>query len=172
MTRTFLLAAAAAAAAALFSTPCAAQIAGSVGGTVGGSVGLPRTAPVTGAVGDTVRGARDMTRDTVRETGDTVRGVRPSADAQVQADGSANARADQNGAGLDAALRTGVMVHSSDGAMLGSVIDVTRDAAGRATAFMVRSADGVVRSVPAGGASVHGDAVVAAWTREEFMARR
>ena len=169
MTRTLLLAAAAG---ALFTTPCAAQVAGNLGGRIGGSVGLPQTAPITGQVGQTVDDARDMTRDTVRDARGAVRDARPSVDAQARADASADARAGRDGADVDAALRAGVMVHGSDGAMLGSIVHVTRDAAGRATAFAVRGADGVVRAVPAAGASVHGDAVVAAWTREEFMARR
>jgi hypothetical protein len=170
MTRTLLFAAASVA--VLVSTPCAAQVAGRLGGSVGGSVGLPQTAPLAGQVGQTVRDARAMTRDTVRDTGEAMRDAHASANAQVQADASADARADRRGPEVDAALRAGVMVHSSDGEMLGSIVDVTRNAAGRATAFAVRGADGVVRSVPAGSASVHGDAVVTAWTRDAFMAHR
>lgn len=146
--------------------PASAQI---LGGTVGANVGvgLPQTAPITGQVGQTVRGAADLTHDTVRETRSTVRDAgEVSAEASVQSD--TRVAADRTDADASLNISTGAMVHGSDGNMLGSVVRLTRNSAGRLESFVVRSADGTLRSVPATGASVHGDAVVTAWSSGEF----
>lgn len=163
-----------AAAALLIAGGASAQIAGGLGGQVGGSVGvgIPQTAPVTDGLRTTTRGAVGMTRDTVRDARDTTRNVRSDVDVNANANVRADARASRDGAAVDAAIQTGAMVHSSDGAMLGSVVDVTRNTAGRATAFLVRSADGAVRSVPAGGVSANGNVLVTGWTESQFNHRR
>lgn len=166
----------AAATAALFAAGGAhAQVAGGLTGNVGGSVGvgLPQVAPVSGVVRSTVGDARAVTRETVRDARDVARdAARTDAGVSVNANTRADARADRDGAAVDAAIRTGVMVHSSDGAMLGTVVDVTRNTVGRATAFTLRTADGAVRSVPAGSVSLDGDVLVTGWTRTQFMQAR
>lgn len=174
MTRTTLLIPAAAA--TLLASTASAQVPGGLGGQVGGSVGgqfgVPQLPPATGHVGQTVRDGTDVARDTVRDGRRAARNVRPEVDADANASARANARADGRGAhaGLDVAI--GGSVRSSDGATLGSVVDVARDTTGRVTAFLVRSADGAIRSVPADGAAVHGQAVVTAWTEGQFRAQR
>lgn len=168
--RTLLLTTAAAALA--IALPASAQVlGGTVGATVGAGVGLPQTAPITGQVGSTVRGATDMTRSTVR---DTTREARPAATSAANTSASASVQsdtrvaADRNGADASLNISTGAMVHGSDGNMLGSVVRLTRNSIGRVESFVVRSADGTLRSVPASGASVQGDAVVTAWSSGEF----
>ena len=171
MTKTLLFTSAAAAA-ALMATSATAQVAGGLGGQVGGQVGVPQIPPVTGAVGETVRDGRDMTRETVRDGRRATRDVRPQVDADVNASARSDARADGQGAEADLDVSVGGSVRSSDGAELGSVVDVARDAAGRATGFLVRSADGAVRMVPTDGASIEGQAVVTTWTESQFRAQR
>ena len=136
-----------------------AQVVGGVTGQVGATVQTP---PVTGTVQSTVRDARDMTRDTVRNARDVVQDARPEAEVRANAGVQADASADGDTTGLDAALKAGAMVHASDGAMLGTVVDVTRNTAGRPTAFTMRTADGAVRTMPTAGASAQGGAVVVA----------
>ncbi|QTC90418.1 hypothetical protein [Brevundimonas goettingensis] len=167
--RTLLLTTAAAALA--IAVPASAQIVGGstgqVGAQVGVGVGLPQTAPITGQVGTTVRGATDMTRSTVRDARSAASSAADaSASASVQSD--TQVAADRNGADASLNISTGAMVHGSDGNMLGSVVRLTRNSAGRVESFVVRSADGTLRSVPASGASVQGDAVVTAWSSGEF----
>jgi hypothetical protein len=164
--RTLLLTTAAAALA--IALPASAQV---LGGTIGAGVGLPQTAPITGQVGSTVRDATDMTRSTVRDTTREARSAatsaaNTSASASVQSD--TRVAAERNGADASLNISTGAMVHGSDGNMLGSVVRLTRNSAGRVERFVVRSADGTLRSVPASGASVQGDAVVTAWSSGEF----
>jgi len=96
----------------------------------------------------------------------------PNASVNAKPNVRAEARASRDGAAVDAAIQTGAMVHSSDGAMLGSVVDVTRNTAGRATGFLVRSANGAVRSVPAGSVSADGNVLVTGWTETQFNRRR
>lgn len=160
-----------AAAALAIAVPASAQILGSATGQVGANAGagvsLPQTAPITGQVGSTVRDATDMTRSTVRDTAREARAAaNTSASASVQSD--TQVAADRNGADASLNISTGAMVHGSDGNMLGSVVRLTRNSAGRLESFVVRSADGTLRSVPASGASVQGDAVVTAWSSGEF----
>ncbi|HEX8661509.1 MAG TPA: hypothetical protein VF686_06555, partial [Brevundimonas sp.] len=120
-------------AALLIAGGASAQIAGGIGGQVGGSVGvgIPQTAPITQGVGSIARDGVNTTRDTVRETRETVRDARPDVDVNANANVRADARANRDGAAVDAAIQTGAMVRSSDGATLGSVVDVTRNTAGR-----------------------------------------
>jgi hypothetical protein len=161
-------------AALLIAGGASAQIVGGLGGQVGGSVGVgvPSTGSVTQGVGSIARDGVRTARDTVRDTRETVRDARPEADVSANANVRADARANRDGAAVDAAIRTGAMVHSSDGAMLGSVVDVTRNTAGRATAFVVRSADGATRNVPAGSVSANGNVLVTGWTESQFNRRR
>lgn len=163
MRHSFLFAVAAASAATL-ALPAAAQVAGGVTGNVGGQIGLsrPDAAPLTGQVGQTIRDAGGMTRDIVQDAGQ----IRPQADVQTSID--AEARTEPDGAQAQLDVSTGAMVHASDGAMLGTVQSITRDTAGRVQGFVVRTADGVVRSVPATGARIEGDAVVTGWSRAQF----
>lgn len=133
---------------------------GGVGGQVGGAVSVGPQTPIGGAIRDTTRGARDMTRETARDTREAARGARPSAQADVQAEGSASGSTDGRSTSLDAALRAGAMVHASDGQMIGRVVEVAHDTTGRATAFVVRTADGAVRTVPAASASADGSVII------------
>jgi hypothetical protein len=162
------------AAAALLAGSASAQIAGGLTGQVGGSanVGVPAVGQVTQGVGSTVREGGRLARETARDTRDMVRDVRPDASVSANANARADARAGRDGAAVDTAIQTGAMVHSSDGQMLGSVVEVTRNNAGRATAFVVRSADGTLRTVPAGSVSVDGQVLVSGWTQEQFNRRR
>ena len=161
-------------AALLLAGSASAQIAGGLGGQVGGSVGvgIPRTEPVARGVGATARDAGRLTRDTVRDGRDFAREARPDVNVNAEANVRADARAGRDGASTDAAIRTGAMVHSSDGAMLGSVVDVTRNTTGRVTAFVIRTADGATRSLPAGSVSANGDVLVTGWTERQFNRRR
>ena len=161
-------------AAMLVAGGASAQIAGGLGGQVGGSVGVgvPHTGSITHGVGSIARDGVSTTRETIREARETARDARPTARVNANANARADARANRDGAAVDAAIQTGAMVHSSDGAMLGSVIDVTRNTAGRATAFMVRSADGATRTVPAGSVSADGNVLVTGWTESQFNRRR
>ena len=178
MTRMTLLIPAAAAAALLATTAVAqvpglgGQVGGQVGGSVSGQIGAPRTGPVTDPLGQVVRDGRDLTRETVRDSRRAAREARPDIDAEASASARADARADRRGAegGLD--IVVGGSVRSSDGVDLGSVAGLARNSAGRITSFLVRSADGTVRAVPADGASVQGEAVVTGWTEGEFAAQR
>jgi len=54
--------------------------------------------------------------------------------------------------------------------ILGQVVRARRDTAGRVQGFVVRSADGALKAVPATGASVQGDALVTGWSEAEFEA--
>ncbi len=158
-------------AALLAAAPAAAQVAGGLTGRVGGNVQVqpPRTGPAVGHVGDTVGDARDLARGAVRDGRDLARDARPDADVNARANARADLRADRDGAEVDAALRTGVAVRSSDGADLGSIVEVTRNEAGRAVQFLVRSADGTLRMVPAGAVSVDGGVIVTGWTESQFQ---
>lgn len=157
-----------AAAVLAIALPASAQVlGGGVGAQVGAQVGLPRTAPITDQVGSTVSGVGDLTRGTVRDARAAASSAaNASASASVQSD--AGVSADRNGADASLNISTGAMVHGSDGNMLGSVVRLTRNSAGRVESFVVRSADGTLRAVPATGASVQGDAVVTTWTSSEF----
>lgn len=161
-------------AALLVAGGASAQISGGLGGQVGGSVGagVPQTSPITQGVGSIARDGVNTTRETVREARGLARDARPDVDVNANANVRADARANRDGAAVDAAIQTGAMVHSSDGAMLGSVVNVTRNAAGRATSFVVRSADGVTRRVPAGSVSANGNVLVTGWTESQFNRRR
>lgn len=168
-----------AAAAALLATSAGAQVpglGGQVGGQVGGSVtgqiGAPRAGAITDPLGQTIRDGRDLTRETVRDSRRAAREARPDIDAEASASARGDARADRRGADAGLDIAVGGSVRSSDGADLGSVVGLARSSAGRVTSFLVRSADGTVRSVPADGASVQGEAVVTGWTEGEFMAQR
>lgn len=169
MTR--ILACTAAAAALIAAGPAAAQIAGGLGGQVAGGVSgridRPAAGPVAGQVGDTLRGARDQTRGAVSSGRRLAQDAAPDVDADVNA--RAGLRADRDGAAVDAALQTGVVVRSSDGADLGEIVEITRNEAGRAVHFLVRSADGTVRMVPAGAVALEGDAVVTIWSESQFQ---
>jgi len=148
-----------AAGAMLVAGAASAQVAGGLTGQVGATVQAPS---VVGTVGSTVRDTGQMTRDTVRDTGAAVRDVQPNVDARVSADVQTSADADPNSAAVNAGLQAGAMVHASDGSMLGTVTQVARDTAGRATAFTVRTADGAMRTLPTAGATVQGGAVIVA----------
>ncbi|WP_332678291.1 hypothetical protein [Brevundimonas sp.] len=160
-------------AALLLAGGASAQIVGGVGGQVGGSVGvgIPQTGSITQGVGSIARDGVRTTRDTVSDTRATVREIRPDVGVNANANVRAEARSDRDGAEVDAAIQTGAMVRSSDGAILGSVVNVTRNTAGRATAFVVRSADGASRTIPAGSVSANGNVLVTGWTESQFNQR-
>lgn len=140
--------------------PASAQVLGGVTGRVGGSITAAPQAPIGPTVRNTTRDALGVTRETARDARGALRDANPSAGARIDGEASASGSTDGQSGSLDAALRGGAMVHASDGAMIGRVVDVTRDAAGRATAFTMRTADGAVRTVPAASASANGSVVV------------
>jgi hypothetical protein len=162
---------------ALTAFPAAAQVVGNIGGQVTGQVGGQVAAPSLGSTidqtrdvsGDTVRDTGRITRDTARDAQDTL-GHTPEVDAEVSADARADAGVNASGASADLDVGAGAMVHGSDGALLGHVLSITRDTAGRVQSLAVRTADGAVRTVPAAGASVEGGAVVTTMTEAEFEA--
>lgn len=158
----------------LIAGGASAQIAGGLGGQVGGSVsvGLPQTGAVARGVGSTARDAGRLTRETVRDAREVAAEARPEVDVNANANVRADARANRDGAVVDAAIQSGAMVHSSDGAMLGSVVDVTRNTAGRATAFTIRTASGTLRSITAGSVSADGNVLVTGWTESQFSRSR
>lgn len=176
MNRTLLITGAAVL--ALTALPAAAQVLGNVGGQVTGQVGGQVTTPPLGSTidrtqdltRDTVRDTSRITRDTARDAQDTV-GHTPEVDAEVSADARTDAGVNASSASADLDVEAGVMVHASDGAMLGQVVNVTRDTAGRVQSLAVRTAEGAVRYVPAAGASVEGGAVVTTMTEAEFEAQ-
>ncbi|MFJ6023220.1 hypothetical protein ACIQC9_01310 [Brevundimonas sp. NPDC092305] len=165
----------AAAATLLLASSASAQVAGGLTGQVGGNVGVttPPVGQVVQGVGsttrDTVQGAAGMTRETVRDARNAARDARPNVNAN--ADVQAQARADRDGAAVDAAIQSGAMIHSSDGAMLGTVTEVVRNTEGRATSFVMRTADGATRTVPAGSVSLDGQVLVTGWSESQFKAQ-
>lgn len=150
--------------------PASAQVlGGNVGVGAGAQVGLPSTQPLTGAAGQTIRDAARTVQDTTTDVGATARdGVDATVNAQVTTSGAV--QADPGQASADLEVSTGAMAHGADGAMLGAVVGTTRDAAGRVQGFMVRSADGAVKAVPAAGARVQGDVLVTGWSEAQFKA--
>lgn len=163
----------AAAAALLAAGPAAAQIAGGLGGQVTGGVtgrvDRPSAGPIAGQLGDTLRGARDRSRGTVASGRRLARDAVPAAEVGADANARGDLRAGRDGAAVDAGLEAGLTVRSSDGADLGEIVEVTRNEAGRAVHFLVRSADGAVRMVPAGAVTLDGEAVVTTWSESQFM---
>lgn len=153
------------AALAALSLPASAQV---VGGNLAGNVGVgagvqtPGIEQVTGTVGQTARGAVDLTQDTTRDASDMLRNSLPSA--EVTAEAGVQADAGAQGPASAAQASAGAMVHGSDGAMLGRVVDVTRDTAGRVQAYVVQTTDGGRRLLPSASAQVRGEMVVASQT--------
>lgn len=149
---------------------------GSVGaeveGRASGSVRPPRTGDVTGAASDIVGDARSTARGVTDDARGAVAAVRGSTSADANANANASLRVNRDRVAVDAAIQGGAQVRSSDGALLGTVAEISRNAAGRATSFVVRSADGALRLVPAGNVGVQGDVLVTGWTESQFMARR
>ena len=162
---------------ALTALPATAQVVGNLGGQVTGQVGGQVTTPPLGSTlddaadltRDTVRDGSRITRDTAQDAQDTL-GQTPDVETDAAIDAQGEAGVDSSGAAVDLDVQSGAMVHASDGGMLGHVVDVTRDTAGRAQSLAVRTADGAVRTVPAAGASVEGGAVVTTMTEAEFEA--
>jgi hypothetical protein len=164
-----------AAAALLAAGPAAAQIAGGLGGQVTGGVSgridRPAAGAVAGQVGDAVRDARDLTRGTISSDQDLARDAAPGVDAEAEANVRAGLRTGRDEVAVDAALQTGAAVRSSDGVDLGRIVEVTRNEAGRAVHFLVRSADGAVRMVPAGAVSLEGGVLVTGSGESQFGQR-
>lgn len=149
------------------AAPAMAQVAGGVTGGVSGRVtgGVEASRPDLG-VRDTVRDTRDFGRDTLSGTRDAVRGT----DARAGADADAGARVsvERRRVSTQADINAGTSVYARDGEMLGHVVGTTRNARGYVQNVLVRSADGIVRSVPSGSANLEGEAVVTGWTRARF----
>lgn len=138
----------------------------SLGGNVaaGADVLAPRPDTAVQEIGGAVRGAADLTQDTTRQAGDMLRDSLPPAHTGVQAGvetGAQTGAQTEPRSGANAEASAGAMVHTTDGAMLGRVIDVTRDTTGRVEAYVVRTADGAERLLPSASARIEGDAVVA-----------
>lgn len=161
------------AALALTALPATAQVVdGQAAGQIGGQVTAPPLGSTmedaAGLTGDTVRDASRLTRDTAQDAQDTL-GQTPDVEAEAAAEAEARA-VEPAGAAVDLDIQAGAMVHASDGAMLGHVVDVIRDSAGGVQSLTVRAADGAARTIPAAGASVEGGAVVVAMTEAQFEA--
>lgn len=153
--------------------PQVPQIGGQVGGQVGagvsGAVRTPQPGSVVGTAQGVVNDGRGVAESTVRDARSAA--STPRADVSANANGSAGLRVNRDRAAVDSAIEGGVMVRSSDGVTLGSIAQITRNAAGRATSFLVRSSDGALRLVPTGNVGVQGDALVTGWSQSQFMAR-
>ncbi|MFN4288156.1 MAG: hypothetical protein ACK4E3_06640 [Brevundimonas sp.] len=149
------------------AVPAMAQVAGGVTGRVTGGVtgGIETSRPDLG-VRDTVRDTRDFGRDTLSGTRDAVRGT--DARAGADADASARVSVERRRVSTQADVNAGTSVYARDGEMLGHVVGTTRNTRGYVQSVLVRTSDGVVRSVPAGSASIEGDAMVMGWTRARF----
>lgn len=143
-----------------------------VEGRVTGSAQPPRTAPVTGAASDIVGDARSTARGVTNDARGVVDDARGSTSANANASAQASHGVNRDRAAVDAAIEGGVQVRSSDGALLGTIAEISRNATGRVTSFVVRSADGAMRVVPTGNVGVQGDVLVTGWTESQFMARR
>lgn len=162
---------------ALTAFPAMAQVVGNIGGQVTGQVGGQVATPPLGSTIDrtgdltrqTVRDTSGITRDTAQDAQDTLRQT-PEVDAEASAAAQADGGVDASSASADLDVEAGAMVHASDGAMLGHVLNVTRDTAGRAQSLVVRTADGAIRTLPSAGASVEGGAVITTMTEAEFEA--
>lgn len=155
-------------------TPPAPQVGGQIGGQVGagvtGSVRAPQAGPVVDAARGVANDARGMAEGTVRDAHSAASTVPVGASAD--ADASASLRVNRDRTAVNAAIEGGAMVRSSDGALLGTIAQISRNAAGRAVTFLVRSSDGALRLVPAGNVGVQGDVLVTGWTESQFMARQ
>lgn len=149
------------------AAPAMAQVAGGVTGRVTGGVtgGIETSRPDLG-VRDTVRDTRDLGRDTVSGTRDAVRGT--EARAGADADASARVSVERRRVSTQADVNAGTSVYARDGEMLGHVVGTTRNTRGYVQNVLVRTSDGVVRSVPAASANIEGEAVVTGWTRARF----
>lgn len=146
------------------------QVSGQVGAGVEGSVRTPRAGAVVDSARDVAGDARGVAEGTVRDARSAASAAPVGASAEV--DASASLRVNRDRAAVDAAIEGGAMVRSSDGALLGSIAQVSRNAVGRAVSFLVRSSDGALRLVPSGNVGVQGDVLVTGWTESQFMARR
>lgn len=152
--------------------PAAAQVlGGSAGGGVTSNVGVGVSRPDLG-VGDTVRDTRDLGRDAVRSTRDALPRADVRVDGRVGVEGSA--RPSRVSTQTDVAV--GTEVRARDGDLIGSVVGTTRDARGYVRTVLIRTADGVVRSVPAASADVQagasGTVMVSRWDRRRVERQR
>lgn len=143
-----------------------------VEGRVTGSARPPRAAPVTGVASEIVGDARSTARGVTNDARGAAGHVRGSTSANANANAQASLRVNRDRAAVNAAIEGGVQVRSSDGALLGTIAEISRNATGRVVSFVVRSADGSMRLVPAGNVGLQGDVLVTGWTESQFMARR
>lgn len=160
--KTWMTMTAAVAALAALSVPASAQVlGGNVTGNVGAAAGVqtPGIGDVTGTVGDAAQGAADLTQDTTGATTEMLRDSLPAADVSATADVQTDVSPQDANAAAE--VSAGAMVHTADGAMLGRVIDVTRDTTGRIETYVIRTADGAERLLPSASARIEGDAVIA-----------
>ncbi|MBA4808382.1 hypothetical protein [Brevundimonas sp.] len=141
-------------AAAALALPASAQV---LGGDISGQAGVstPPIGGVTGTVAGAARGAGDLTRDTVRNTRDVVQDA-----TSVGANAQTDTHVDHDSATADVSV--GAAVRASDGDLLGQVVGLSRDTAGRTQGYLVRTIDGATRLLPAGAASVQGGVVIGA----------
>ncbi|HEV7228840.1 hypothetical protein [Brevundimonas sp.] len=159
------------AALAVSAAPAAAQVLGGVGGNVSGNVGVGVSRPDLG-VGQTVREGRQFGRDTVRSTRDAL----PGAEVGVDARGGTSISARPSRVSTQTDLAVGTEVRARDGDVIGSVVGTTRNARGYVQTVLIRTADGVVRSVPAASADVQADVggsvMVSRWDRRRVERQR
>lgn len=156
MRTTLLLASAAVLA---LAAPASAQVVGGVGGRVAGGVTGQVQPPGLG-VRDTVRDTNRMARDAARDARDAARDADLEARARADADARARARADRNGASASADVEAGLTLRTRGGETIGEIVEVTRNTAGQATRILVRTRDGVIRSLPPAGVALEGGVAV------------
>lgn len=152
------------------AAPAAAQVVGgNMGGAVSGNVGVPR--PDLG-VRETIRDTRDFGRDTVRSTRDAL----PDADVRVDGRAGVETSARPRRVSTQTDIAVGTEVRARDGDLIGSVVGTTRDARGYVRTVMIRTADGVVRSMPAASADLQADAsgtvMISRWDRRRVERQR
>ncbi|MBX9575088.1 MAG: hypothetical protein K2X07_05575 [Caulobacteraceae bacterium] len=160
------------AALAVSTAPAAAQVlGGGVGGNATGNVGVGVSRPDLG-VSETVREGRQLGRDTIRSTRDAL----PGADVGVDARGGTTVSARPSRVSTQTDVAVGTQVRARDGDVIGSVVGTTRNARGYVQTVLVRTADGVVRAVPAASADVQADAsgsvMVSRWDRRRVERQR
>lgn len=143
----------------------------SLGGSASSQAGATVRTPEVRGAADTAKAGADALRTTGAAAARNA-GSGTTANTGANTNASAGATVNRDRTAVDAAIQGGVEVRSSDGVLLGTVAEISRNPTGHATSFVVRSADGTLRSVPVGNVGVQGDALVTGWTQSQFMARQ
>jgi hypothetical protein len=142
-----------------------------VTGQVNGSTSIG--APTLPSAGDTARGAI-QTGAAARQ--DAAKAADPGVikDSRTLNPGSASVNASANvsdsGAGAQAMLAGGMSIQDMGGMTLGKVISVSKSRGGQVTNVIVQTADGVRRTMPAGGLTVKGGVAVTSQSEADLVA--